>query len=90
MAADRENMNVADYFVKGNDIILTSLQHVLYKAHKAGIDCSVCGELAGDLNYTDKLLKIGLRNFSVAPHLIPHLKYRIKTILAASPLELHK
>ena len=41
---------------------------------KKGIYCGICGELAGNLDYTDKLIELGLRNFSVSPNIV----YRVR------------
>jgi phosphoenolpyruvate-protein phosphotransferase (PTS system enzyme I) len=77
MVADREDLQVSKYFKKGNDVIITIIKTVIQKAKEAGIECGLCGELAGNTYYTDKLLKAGLRNFSVSPYLIPALRKKI-------------
>ena len=81
MAADREKLVVSEYYDIGAEIILESIRQVLEKAKKAEIDCAVCGELAGDPNFTDKLVEIGLRNFSVSPHAIQSIKERLIGII---------
>lgn len=81
MAAGREKTDVADYYEAGNRLILNSLRQVIRKAEDQGKECGVCGELAGNLRFTQDLLKIGLRNFSVQPAIVPHLKEKISLIL---------
>ena len=77
MAADRENMNVSDYYEAGHLLIMKWIAEVAEKADQAGKDCEVCGELAGYLDHTDELLRAGIRHYSVVPHLVPRLKEKI-------------
>ena len=52
------------------------------------MDVSVCGEMAGDPHYTALLMGLGIDEMSVAPPLIPELKFfaRRFTILEAKKL----
>jgi phosphotransferase system enzyme I (PtsI) len=84
MAADRENMNVADYYEAGNALILGWIAEVAKKVDQARKDCEVCGELAGDLNHTEELLRAGIRHYSVVPHLVPRLKAKICSLAGQS------
>ena len=81
MAAGREKPDVADYYEAGNHLILPALKQVIIKAQEKGKECNICGELAGNLNFTADLLSIGIRNFSVQPSLIPHIKKKIHYLL---------
>ncbi len=81
MAAGRGREDVADYYEAGNYLILDMLKRIIRKAKSHGKECRMCGELAGDLNYTEDLLNIGLRNFSVQPSLIPYVKEKILRLL---------
>ena len=60
---------------------LSVLKDVIRKAEERGKECSICGELAGNLKFTKLLLGIGLRNLSVQPALIPYIKYKIIRLL---------
>ncbi len=77
MAAGREKIEVSDYYEAGNLIVLKALKDLLRKAKERGKECSLCGELAGNLKFTKALLDIGLRNFSVQPASIPYVKNKI-------------
>ena len=81
MAAGREKTDVAEYYEAGNRLILNSLKQVIQKAEEQGKECGICGELAGNLSFTADFIKMGLRNFSVQPFVIPHLKEKIGRIL---------
>ena len=64
MAAGREKLDVSDYYEAGNQLILPALKTVVQKAKDHGKECCICGELAGNQNFTEELLNIGIRNFS--------------------------
>ena len=81
MAADRENMSVADYYEAGNPLILKWIGEIAQKAEAAGKDCEVCGELAGNPDHADALLKSGVRHLSVVAHRIPRLKEKMMGLL---------
>lgn len=87
MAAGREKIEVSRYYEAGNHIVLNALKEVIIKAEQMGKDCCLCGELAGNLNFTKKLLGIGLRNFSVQPALIPYVKNKVFWLSKAEKLE---
>lgn len=77
MAADREQTNVAAYYEAGNRLILKWLKEIAKKAAGSGIDCELCGELAGNLEFTEELVNCGIEHYSVIPHLIPRLKNKL-------------
>jgi phosphoenolpyruvate-protein phosphotransferase len=77
MAAGREKTEVSGYYQAGNHLVVSALKEVIRKAQELGKECSVCGELAGNLKFTKLFLDIGLRNFSVQPTLVPYVKYKI-------------
>ncbi len=81
MAADRQNNDVAQYYDAGNDLVIQLLGDAVRKLRAASFDFSLCGELAGDLRYTGKLLHMGLCSFSVAPSIIPSLKAHIQELI---------
>ncbi len=76
-AADRESLDVSQYYQKGNELVLDSIRTIVEKAVSQGKECCLCGELAGNVNYTDRLLDCGLTRFSILPPLIPAVKNKI-------------
>ena len=56
-----------------------SIGMVLDAAHRAGIEAGMCGELAADPRATQRLVALGLGEFSVGPPAIAPLKHRIRT-----------
>lgn len=77
MAAGREKIEVAEYYEAGNHLVVNALKDVVRKAKELGKECSICGELAGNLKFTRSFLDIGLKNFSVQSTLVPYVKYKI-------------
>jgi len=80
MAAGRGNESVSDYYDEGPGIIAGTIESIIDTARQFNIECNVCGEIAGDLNWTKMLVKAGARHFSVSPLRIPPLKEKIKDI----------
>ena len=74
LAIDRTDDEVAHLYDPLHPAILQLLSHVIGGANKAGIPVSVCGEMAGDAAYTRLLLGLGLRQFSMNPSQLPHVK----------------
>jgi phosphoenolpyruvate-protein phosphotransferase (PTS system enzyme I) len=80
MAAGRENMNMYQYYHEGAETILKLIKNVVSTASKYSIPCSVCGEMAGDEEYIEPLLRVGVRELSVSPGRIPFVKKTIRNI----------
>lgn len=80
LAVDRGNERVSQYYTASNPALLRSLRDVVRACNQAKIDCSICGEMAGQPLYTMFLLGIGLRSFSMAPANIPEIKKLIRLV----------
>ena len=65
LAIDRTDEEVAHLYDPLHPAVLYLLAHVIGKANKAGIPISVCGEMAGNVDYARLLLGLGLRQFSM-------------------------
>lgn len=78
LAIDRTDEQVASLYDPLHPAVLMLLHHVISNAEKAGIPVSMCGEMAGDPNFTRLLLGMGLRQFSMFPAQVPAVKQRIK------------
>lgn len=86
MAASREKIEVGKYYEAGNRLILPLIGEAVAKANQMGKECSICGELAGNLKFTQDLLAIGLKNFSVQPSLIPAVKNKLLSLLNSTQI----
>ncbi|MDP8265890.1 MAG: phosphoenolpyruvate--protein phosphotransferase, partial [Candidatus Aceula meridiana] len=80
MAVGRENMSMAQYYHEGAETIMKLIKDVVHAADKFSIPCSVCGEIAGDEQYVEPLLKAGVKELSVSPSRIPFIKEKIRKI----------
>jgi phosphoenolpyruvate-protein kinase (PTS system EI component) len=80
MAVGRENMSMAEYYHEGAETIMKLISDVVQVADKLSVPCSVCGEIAGDAEYVEQLLRSGVKELSVSPSRIPLIKEKIRTI----------
>ncbi|MFW6134349.1 MAG: phosphoenolpyruvate--protein phosphotransferase [Elusimicrobiota bacterium] len=81
MASGRDNYFVSDYYHEGTEVVLNYIEDITKKADKKKKDCMLCGELASNTHFTEKLLNAGLRNFSVSVSSIPSIKRKIAEII---------
>lgn len=80
LAVDRSNERVSQYYTASHPALLRALRDVVKACTRAGVECSLCGEMAGKPLYTMFLLGIGLRNLSMAPANIPEVKKLIRLV----------
>jgi phosphotransferase system enzyme I (PtsI) len=80
LATDRASAEVAAYYEPLHPAVLRVLKSVLEAAKQEGKGVSVCGEMAGNPVYTELLLGLGARSFSVTPGEIPEIKKMIRSI----------
>jgi phosphotransferase system enzyme I (PtsI) len=80
LAVDRNNEHVANLYQPLHPGLLRMLRMVVKNAQRAGIDVSMCGEMAGDSRLTPVLLGCGLRRMSVGPRQVPVIKRRIREL----------
>jgi len=80
LATDRTSAEVAGYYEPLHPAILHVLHFVLETARAEGKSISVCGEMAGNPAYTELLLGLGARNFSLTPGEIPEIKKVIRAV----------
>ena len=81
LAVDRTNEKVADLYVPHHPSILRSLSRISEAANNAGIDVTVCGDMANDERYIPFLLGIGIKSLSVDAIFIPRVKRTIAGIV---------
>ncbi|HEY2013404.1 MAG TPA: phosphoenolpyruvate--protein phosphotransferase [Bryobacteraceae bacterium] len=77
MAADRTNSRVAALADSFQPAVLRMIRQAVEAGRSAGIDVTLCGELAADPLATPLLLGMGLAEFSVSAALVPGLKQAI-------------
>ena len=84
LAIDRADESVAHLYNPWHPAVLQLIARCIETARASGKDLSVCGEMAGDTNFTELLLAMGLRSFSMHPSQIGAVKQRLLGVDAAS------
>ncbi len=77
LAIDRADEAVAHLYDAWHPAVLALLQQTIDAAAQVGKPVSVCGEMAGDPAFTELLLAMGLRSFSMHPARISGIKQRV-------------
>jgi len=80
LAIDRINEHVAYMYQPFHPAILKMIQQVVNAAKNAGINVSLCGEMAGDPLCVPILLSIGINELSMNARTIPIIKKIIRSI----------
>jgi phosphotransferase system enzyme I (PtsI) len=77
LAIDRADEAVAKFYDPWHPAVLHLIARAIDAANRAGKHVSICGEMAGDVAFTELLLAMGLRCFSMQPSQIAAVKQRI-------------
>ena len=77
LAIDRADETVAHLYDPWHPAVLRLLAETISRARAAGKSVSVCGEMAGDPAFTEVLIAMGLRSFSMHPSQISAIKQRV-------------
>jgi multiphosphoryl transfer protein len=80
MAADRTLAEIADLYRPDHPAVLTLIGGLCEAANAAGRWVGVCGELAGDPAMAGELVRLGVRELSMAPTAIPAVKARLRQV----------
>ena len=67
LAVDRTDDAVSHLYDSSHPALLKLIKGVIDAGTKAGIEVSLCGEMAGDPKLTKLLIGLGLKNFSMHP-----------------------
>src|SRR5262249_59654835 len=71
LAVDRGNKEVAGLYNSCDPAVLRLIEMTIQAGKKAGVTVNMCGQMSGSPIYTQLLLGLGLRQFSVTPAAIP-------------------
>lgn len=80
LAVDRTNERVAHLYTAAHPAIHRLIKDVVRSARRHNVPVSICGEAAGDIEYTTLLIGLGLRSLSMTPSLIPHVKRIVRSV----------
>ena len=87
MSADRGNPTVESIYNPYNPAVIKMLAKVIDDGARAGIEVSVCGDLAANTDFTELLLGMGLKKFSVPLPMVSRIKKKIGDISLVSARE---
>ena len=88
LAVDRMNPKIAHLYQPTHPAVLRFIKMTIDAAHRAGIWVGVCGEMAGDPALAPLLIGMGADELSVAPALLPSIKYVIRHLRFSEAREL--
>lgn len=80
LAVDRGNERVASLYSCAHPSVLRLIKDVIRAGQRHDVPVSLCGEMAGDPEYTLLLLGLGLRTFSCSVPAIPEIKKIIRSV----------
>ena len=80
LAIDRQNEKLDDFYNPHHEAILRMIQMVVDNAHKCGKWAGICGELGADVTLTEKFVRMGLDELSVAPSMVLKLRKIVREI----------
>ena len=80
LAVDRLNEKVADLYDPTHPALLRLMQMTIEAGKRNGIWTGICGEVAGDPTAIPLLIGLGIDELSVAPPMLPQIKYLIRRI----------
>ena len=67
LAIDRSNAKLDNFYDAHHEAIMRMIKLVVDNGHSRGIEVGICGELAADVQLTEKFLKMGVDELSVSP-----------------------
>jgi phosphotransferase system enzyme I (PtsI) len=77
LAIDRADEAVAHLYDPWHPAVLHLIHHTISGANASARGVCVCGEMAGDAAFTELLLAMGLRSFSMHPAQLSAIKQRV-------------
>ena len=78
LATDRGDEQVAHLYDPLHPAVLRLIKTTIDAAARAGTPLNLCGEMAGEPQYTALLLGLGLRDLSMSPTSLPRVKRRLR------------
>lgn len=80
LAVDRTNEKVQNLYSAAHPAVLKLVKDVIRAGRRHEIPVSLCGEVAGDIQFTLLLMGLGLRTLSVTPSRLPYLKRIVRSV----------
>lgn len=80
LAVDRGNANLAHRFTPLHPAVLRLIKQVQMTGAAHGVEVSVCGEMASQPISVFALMGLGVKNLSVSPRAVPHVKRIVRGV----------
>lgn len=80
LACDRQNPQLDRFCDTRHEAVLRLIEYAARSAHVNGKWIGICGELAADLELTEKFLDMGIDELSVSPPWVLKLRQRLRSI----------
>ncbi len=80
LACDRQNPNIDIFCDVHHEGVLRLIEWSVKNAHENGAWIGICGELAADLDLTERFLRMGIDELSVSPGYVLRLRDKIRSI----------
>ncbi|MFE4711843.1 MULTISPECIES: phosphoenolpyruvate--protein phosphotransferase [unclassified Paenibacillus] len=90
LAVDRMNEQIAHMYHPYHPAVLRLIRMTVEAAKHAGIEVSVCGEMAADERSLPLWLELGINNLSMSPQALLKVKHRTLNTVAAEAREVAK
>jgi phosphotransferase system enzyme I (PtsI) len=87
LAVDRGNIQLVDRFTALHPAVLRLIARTQSEGTRAGIEVSVCGEMASQPLMAFALLGLGIRTLSVAPRSVAAVKHLVRCIRVSAAAE---
>jgi len=88
LAIDRGNNRIAHLYEPAHPAVLRTLKRIIDDAHSLDVPVGVCGEMAGDPVYAPLLLGLGVDSLSMAPPLLPAVKFLVRAMTMSEARQL--
>ncbi len=80
LACDRQNPDVEQFADPHHEAVLRLIELSAKNAHAGGARIGICGELAADTTLTERFLRMGIDQLSVAPALVLKIRDVVRSI----------
>ena len=80
LACDRQNPDVEEFCNNHHESVLRLIELAAKNAHDNGIWIGICGELAADVALTERFLKMGIDELSVAPGMVLKVREAVRKL----------
>ena len=78
MAIDRQNQNLQHFFNPHHEAVFKLIEMSINAIHNEGKWVGICGELGADFDVTQKLIEMGIDEFSVSPGILLEMRKKIR------------